>query len=83
MLLILQAIGERLARDGEGLLAWKVICNAGTSLTLTGAERHRPSLRWIKGIAYRALGEFSRAARELRAVRQQLISDGLNYTILP
>lgn len=68
LLLILQALAERLARDGKGLKAWKAICNAETSAVLLRNRGHDLPIRWIKGLTYRALGELTEAEDELSRV---------------
>lgn len=79
LIISLHSIAERLARDGEALLAWKVVCNAETASKLLQNTKHALRLRWIKGITYRALGELVRAQRVLTTVREELLSTGQTH----
>ncbi len=79
LLLALNPIAERLARDGEGLLALKAIHRAETLGMMAGSGSHRLRLRWITGIAYRALGHPREAEQELRAVREQLADEAPGF----
>lgn len=75
LLVPLIPLAERLARDGQGLQAWKVVCSAETALTIAGSALHRMRLRWAKGLAYRTLGETRSATRQLVVVREHFLEE--------
>jgi len=79
MLLGLYVVAERLARDGAGLDAWKVVCAAETVCNLAEMGKVRIQLGWIRGITYRALGQLDDAAAELERVRAAFLADGVAY----
>ncbi len=81
LLLALNPLAERLARDGDGLLALKVLHQEETVSALVGSESHQLRLRWVRGIAYRVLGQLPEAEKELRAVRRQLAQDGPRFRV--
>ena len=70
----LQALAERLARDGQGFLAWKAVCRLETISLLFDRGPHAARLRWLTGITYRALGELESAEKELRIARDALLA---------
>ncbi len=57
----------------------KVVYRAETMATLAESESHQLRLRWVKGIAFRALGEAEDAEKELRTVREQLAEVGPKF----
>lgn len=76
LLIALTLLAERLARDGEGLPALKAIHRAKTVAVVAESESHQLRLGWVTGIAYRALGQFEAAERQLRVVREQMAKEG-------
>lgn len=75
----LSPLAERLARDGRGLAAWKILSVAEPMARALEEEGHLTRLRWIKGVAYRALGELEAAQRELATVHGKLLAEGASF----
>lgn len=79
LVITLHPLAERLARDGEGLLAWKVVCAAEIAASLLDNTTHQLRLKWIKGITYRSFGELDKARDLLWEVRENLLSSRQSF----
>ncbi|MDX1503495.1 MAG: hypothetical protein R3325_14135 [Thermoanaerobaculia bacterium] len=79
ILLALQPLAERLARDGDGEQARRVLGVAEGVATLVGGRSHSTRLQWIRGIAARAEGELAAARTLLQRVRETLAEEGSRF----
>ncbi len=81
LLATLLPISESLAREGRAALAWKVVCNTDVAIILNGGTDPQIVTRqkWIRGLAYRAMGDLDSAERDLASARDDLASQGLAF----
>ena len=79
-LLALQALGDRLARDGRSEQALRVLRAAELVCRFVDNDMLRERVRWLRGITHRACGRLDAAERELRRVRERFLERRLPHS---
>lgn len=69
-----------LARQGNGVDAWLIVCAADVAILLIDADKQlRTRQNWVKGITHRLLGDLRAAEKLLCRVRQEFTDQGLRF----